>query len=175
MMDTTTRLETIKAMKPPPRILDSTGRAVPTGDELDRIDDILKEGPNDGPLLPRRAALTLVAIAAIAAVALTLGLGGTGASSGPREAAPADQAARQLKGYAEDALSGSAPFPPEGGGSIVATMAEPGVYRITSRGLDGSCWQVLAYTRDSESGDETLVRIETVPYITEPIHCRFNS
>lgn len=164
-------------MDTPPKIVDSRGRTIKPGQSDSTIDRILAEGPPSRPLLPRRTLLMFITIITMAIVAVGVGLTGTDiVSDGPGGPAATDSAVRDLTAYADAANDRQAPFPPDAGGTIVATLVEDNLYRVTSRGFDGRCWQVLAYTitDPQRPGVPLLDLMETVPYTVEPIHCRLN-
>lgn len=156
----------------PPRAVDGRGRTVLPGTESD-LDRIIGAGPSEK--LPRRYTAALIAIVVAAAVAVGAGLAAapdrTETSSGPVQA---DRAARELAEYAEAVNSRTAEFPPDRAGRIAASGQDRTTMRVTSRGFDGTCWQVVAYMTEGPDGPE-LDRMETVPYEVDPIHCRFNS
>lgn len=162
-------------MNTPPKIVNSRGQTLKPGDEEDAIDRILAQGDTREPLLPRRVVITLVAILAVAIAAVGFGLSETSRTevAGQTET---DRAVRELAAYAEAANNRQAPFPPDSSGTIVVTILENNIRRVTSRGFDGTCWQVIAYTiPDPQNPDNTILDVmETVPYQVEPIHCRFN-
>jgi hypothetical protein len=162
-------------MSTPPKMVDSRGRALKPGTDDSPVEHLLRRGPGSEPLLPRRLAVTLAVIVAMAIAGVGVGLRGTSTigSAGP---APTDAAVRQLVAYATDANARQAPFPPDASGDIVATAVADQLYRVTVRSLDGRCWQVLAYTMadPQRPGRSMLDRMETTPYPAEAIHCRFN-
>jgi hypothetical protein len=163
---------------PPPNAVGPDGKVLRTAATAggDPIAAILAAGDRDTARLSRRVRAAVVLALAVIAGTFLVGLNATNAADTPqrREARAADQQVRQLTEYARDVSSGQAAFPPaDQAGRIVATETGSGMWRVTIRTLDGSCWQVMA-TTTSADGVFRLLSIDTTPYQVEAIHCRFN-
>lgn len=165
------------AETPPPKAVGPDGNILLPGPSgADPLQQILAAGDQERIQVSRRVKIFAVVAVALLLGALTVGIGATGAGDAATlrpQARQSDQSARGLAEYAQLLDSGRGMFPPSATtDNIVATETGVGLWRVTSRSLDGRCWQVLASTSTDDAF--RLLSIETVPYQVEPIHCRFN-
>lgn len=180
MLDGACFLGTIACMSEqlPPKAVGPDGQVLrPASGGGDPLEGILADGGSDQARMPRRVRMMAAAAVALLAVTLVVGVGATSSPSTRQDLEPraGDQQARQLAEYAADATAGRAEFPPASG-PVVATETSSGLWRVTIRSLDGSCWQVLAATAPPEADGTPgkVLSLEQTPYKVEAIHCRFN-